>query len=374
MQHDYLPRARDSVALAAFPLGAEWYAYRVRRAAGSTTPAELHSLGLAEVERARGRLQTVLAETAFAGNAPGFLEHIRHDPRFTYSSAEELLAAYQTLKTQVAEALPAVASAVPRADFEIRAVEAFREPTAPTLSYQRSMAYGRSPAILYVNTGDLGARPALAAGYLREAVPGHHYQLALQQERADLPRFRRFGGAPAYIEGWGLYAVSLGEELGTYRDAEAKFAAQLAQLDCAARLVVDTGLQFKGWSRQQAIDYLHAQMPIDDATAVNEVDRSVALPGEGLACTVGYLKIQALRAHAQQVLGSRFDLRAFHAELLRDGAMPLDTLDAKMRQWIAATAAAPPPSAEPQPSAVTPVATAAGAAPSAPNPTSGDHR
>ncbi len=368
MQREYLPRTRDSIALSAFPLGADWYAYLVKRAIGNTVNlAELHALGLAEVERAHARFQALLAETAFAGNSQGFFEYIRHDPRFSYGSAEDLLSAYQTLKSQVAEAMPNLFSAMPHGDFEIRAVEAFREPVAPALSYLRSMAYGKRPAVLYIDTAGIQAQPdiAPAAGYLREAVPGHHYQLALQQERVDLPRFRRFGGAPAFIEGWGLYAATLGEELGIYRDPEAKSAALLAQLDCAARLVIDTAVQTKGWSRRQAIDFLHAQMPIDDAAAVNEVDRVLAFPGESLACTAGYLKIQGLRLHAQQVLGPRFDLRAFHAELLKDGAVPLDLLDAKMRRWLEATLAAPPPSAAAATAAV-PAATATPAIATAP--------
>ncbi len=385
MQREYLPRSRDSIALSAFPLGAEWYAYLVKRTTGGMNLPDLHALGLAEAERTRARFQALLAETAFAGNAQGFFEYIRHDPRFSYKSAEDLLTAYQTLKSQAAAAVPNLFPSVPRGDFEIRAVEAFRERAAPALSYQRSMAYGKSPAILYVNTADLEADPktAPAAGYLREAVPGHHYQLALQQERTDLPRFRRFGGAPAFIEGWGLYAAALGEELGMYHDPEAKSAALLAQLDCAARLVVDTGLETKGWSRRQAIDYLHAQMPIDDAAAANEVDRALALPAESLACTVGYLKIQGLRVHAQQALGARFDPRAFHAELLKDGALPLDLLDPKMKQWIDATLAAPPPAPVPAADAAAASAAPSASPPPAPHatdaarpasPSSGDRR
>jgi uncharacterized protein (DUF885 family) len=176
------------------------------------------------------------------------------------------------------------------------------------------------------------------ARYLREAVPGHHYQLALQQERADLPRFRRFGGAPAFIEGWGLYASTLGEELNVYRTPEAKFVALLAQLECAAGAVIDTGMHAQNWTRAQALDYLHAQLPLDDVAAANAVDRAVALPGEALSCIVGLARLQSVRAHAQLSMGARFDVQAFHAELLRNGAMPLDLLDAEVQRW-AATAA-----------------------------------
>jgi uncharacterized protein (DUF885 family) len=191
--------------------------------------------------------------------------------------------------------------------------------------------------VLYVNTAARGGRPPLVlpAQYLREAVPGRHYQLELQRERADLPRFRRFGGAPAFIEGWGLYAATLGEELNVYRDPEAKFGSLLGQLGCALGLVLDTGLHAQAWNRQQALDYLHAHMPIDDDDAVKSVDRIIALPGKAVACTVGFLKIQGLRTRAQQVRGAGFDVRAFNSEVINDGAMPLDVLEAKVNSWLA---------------------------------------
>jgi uncharacterized protein (DUF885 family) len=347
LQHEYLPRSRDSIGLSALPLGESWYAYLAKRATGSTlTPVQLHALGAAEVERLHGRVQALLTATAFAGNAQGFFDQLRRDPRFSYKSSEELLNAYQTLKPEVAAATPALFPLVPRADFEMRSVEGFRESTSPALSYRRSTMYGKNPAVLYVNTLDLDGRPvtAITSQYLREAVPGHLYQLALQQERADLPRFRRFGGAPSFIEGWGLYAATLGEELGLYRDSEAKFGALLAQLGCAAGMEIDTGIHSQNWTRQRALDYLHAQMPIDDASAANVVDRDIAFPGEALACTVGFLKIQGLRARAQQVLGARFDAGAFHAEILRNGAVPLDLLEANIQRWIEEVLAAPPKS------------------------------
>ena len=223
MQNEYRPRARETIGMAALPLGEAWYAYLVKRATGGgQTPVELHAQGIAEVEHLHARMQGLLSETAFGGNAQGLLDNMRHDPKQSYADGDALLAGYQGLKAQAPGAL---FTTVPKADYDIRRVEAFRQSTAPALSYRRSMAYGSIPAMLYVNTGDLEARPAtgLAAQFLREAVPGLHFLLSLQQERVDLPKFRRFGGAPAFIEGWGLYASSLGEELGVYRDVEAKF-------------------------------------------------------------------------------------------------------------------------------------------------------
>jgi uncharacterized protein (DUF885 family) len=337
LHDEYLPRARTSVGLSALPLGPSWYAFLIKRETGSAlTPPEIHALGVSELERVRARLQTLLAETAFAGNLQGFVEKMRDDPHLSYKTLDELLNFYNELKVQVAAAVPASFSETLESDFAIRPVDAFRESTAPALSYQRAAPNGKTAAILFVNAAGIGERPVIAApaSFLREAVPGYQYQLAIQQERTDLPRFRRLGGTPAYVEGWGLYAASLGEELGLYRDTESKIAALIVDLECAAGLVIDTGLHSQGWIRQQAIDYLHAQLPIDEAIARNMVDRDLALPGDALACTMGERKIMNLRARAQQTLGARFDIRAFHSELLNGGAMPLDILESKIDRWL----------------------------------------
>ena len=206
------------------------------------------------------------------------------------------------------------------------------------------MASGRDPARVYVNTAGLESTPAvdLPAQFLREAIPGHHYQIALQQERTQLPRFRRFGGSPAFIAGWGLYAASLGEELGVYHDPADRVGALLLQQQCAAGMVIDTGVHAQQWTRQRALEYAHAQLPLNDVALANLVDRIIALPGEALSCTVGYLKLQGLRTHAQQALGSRFDLLSFHTEVLRNGALPLDLLEGQIKTWIETPVAAPP--------------------------------
>jgi uncharacterized protein (DUF885 family) len=329
LRDEYLPRARTSVGLSALPLGSSWYAFLIKRETDSALkPAEIQALGVAEVERLRTRLQSLLADTAFAGNAAGFLGTMHPDPN--------PLSFYGELKGQTAAALPALFSETPQAEFAIRRVESFRETTAPALSYQRAAADGRSTAVLYVNTGAIAAEPALASAalFLREAEPGHHFQTAILEERADLPRFRRFGGDPAFVEGWGSYAASLGEELGLYRDTESKFAALLVQLQCAAGPVVDTGLHSLGWTRERAIDYLHALLPVDEAAVRETVDRDLALPGEALGCFLGERKMQELRARAEKVLGPRFDIRAFHAQLLDDGALPLDILETKVTRWL----------------------------------------
>jgi uncharacterized protein (DUF885 family) len=319
IQSEYLPRARVSVALSALPLGPSWYAARVKRATGSQlTPDEIHGIGTAEVERIRARM---LTQPAGAPPLP----------------KAELLNAYQELKVQTLAAMPALFSAVPRADFEIRAFVRPGE-AATLLAYQPAAPDGGTPAILYVNSEAGAARPANVqiADFLQEAIPGRHDQSALQQERVDLPKFRRYGSEPAFVDGWALYAASLGGELGLYRDDEAKRGALLGQLKCAVALVVDTGLHAKDWTRAQAADYLRAQLGVDPADAGLMTDRFLALPGDALACKMGELKFQALLAQAQRARGARFDIREFHAEILKDGAMPLDILEAKMKLFMEA--------------------------------------
>jgi uncharacterized protein (DUF885 family) len=319
IQSEYLPRARVSVTLSALPLGSSWYLARVKRATSTQlTPNEIHGIGTAEVERIRARL---LALPAGAPPVP----------------KAELLSAYQELKVQTLAAMPTLFAAVPRADFEIRAFGRFGE-AATLLAYQPAAPDDGTPAILYVNTEPGAARPANVeiAAFLEEAIPGRHHQSALQHERVDLPKFRRFGSEPAFVDGWALYAASLGDELGLYRDEEARRGALLGQLKCAVALVVDTGLHAKDWTRTQAADYLRAQLGVNAADAELMTDRFVALPGDALACKMGELKFQALRTRAQQAQGTRFDIREFHAEILKDGAMPLDVLEAKMKPWMEA--------------------------------------
>jgi uncharacterized protein (DUF885 family) len=319
IRREYLPRARLSVALSALPLGTSWYAARVKRATGSQlTPSEIHGIGAAEVERIRARM---LALSLGAPPPP----------------KAEVLNAYQELKLQVVAAAPTLFSAAPRSDFEIRAFGPLN-PEAALLAYQSAEPDRGTPAILYVNAESSAGRPANTeiAGFLQEAIPGRHYQSAFQQERIDLPKFRRFGTEPAFVDGWALYAASLGDQLGVYGDDEAKRGALAGQLKCAAALVVDTGLHAKDWSRAQAAEYLRAQLGVDADDANLMTDRFIALPGDALACKIGELEFQSLRTHAQQALGTRFDIREFHSEILKDGAMPLDILEAKMKLWMEA--------------------------------------
>lgn len=318
IKDEYLPRARASMDWGALPLGPSWYAMLVKRATGTRlSPDEIHGIGIAEVERIRARLLAL--------------------PAGTPPAAGNLLGAYQELKLQTLAAMPTVFSSLPPADFAIQPWGPLGE-AATMLSYRSAAPQGRLPAVLYVNTAAAPGSAATVqiASFLSEAIPGRHYQSALQLERSDLPKFRRFGTEPAFVDGWSLYAASLGEEMGVYRDDEARRGALLGQLKCAAALVVDTGLHAQGWTRTQASAYLRELLALDDAGANSMTDRFLALPGDALACKMGELKFQSMLARARQLLGSRFDIREFHAEVLRDGAMPLDMLEAKMKLWMEA--------------------------------------
>jgi uncharacterized protein (DUF885 family) len=335
LRDEYLPRTRSNGGLSVLPLGAAWYAFLIKRETGShLKAAELHALGLAETERLHGRMQALLGEAGFAGHAQSFFEAMEQGPH-TVSTPDELMHFYEQLKAETTAAISTMFEQTPQADFNARPVEAFLAATAAPLSYRRA-ANSTVPAILYINMAGLPTHPLVPAPamFLREALPGHHFQIATQESRADLPRFRRFGGDPGFVEGWGAYAASLGEELGLYRDAESKFSAVAAQLSCAAGLVVDTGLNALGWSTDQALEFLRSQVPTDETTARNMVDRELALPGEALACALGARTFQNLRARAQQTLGGRFDLRAYHAEILGGGAMPLDILESTVDFWL----------------------------------------
>lgn len=344
IRDEYLPRARASVAWTDLPLGHEWYAYRVKVATTTNlTPDQIHQLGLAEVQRIGTEMDRVIAELGFKGDRRAFLDALRADPRFYFDKDEDLLAAYGALKARVRARLPEQFDLAPQADFEIRAVEPFRAAAQATASYQQPAPDGSRPGIFYVNTYDLKSRPkyGMEEVYLHEAEPGHHFQIAIQQELTGLPSFRRFGGYGAYVEGWGLYAESLGRDLGLYTDPYSYFGALSGEIWRAIRLVVDTGMHAKGWSRQQALDYLLANSAVGATDAAAEIDRYIAMPGQALTYKIGELRIQELKARAQRELGARYDVRAFHRAILGDGALPLDVLDAKVARWIATQKAAP---------------------------------
>ncbi len=337
VSNDYLPACRDTVAMSALPDGEAWYAYRARMSTTTDlTPAQIHNIGLAEVARIQSEMDKVIAQAGFKGNRKEFFDFVGSDKQFEFKTEEDLLVAYRALEAKVNLKVPELFTLLPKAAFEIRPVEAFRAQSSAGGSYNRPSEDGSRPGIFYVNTYDLPSRKTWDAEslFLHEAIPGHHFQLALQQELTGLPKFRRFGGETAFSEGWGLYAESLGKELGVYTDPYQYFGRLQAELWRAIRLVVDTGLHSKGWTREQVIAYMKDNSATNDTEAVSETERYIAIPGQALAYKIGELKIKELRAKAEKELGGQFDTRGFHAEVLKDGSVPLDVLEAKIDAWI----------------------------------------
>lgn len=338
---EYLPAARTTDGLSALPNGQAWYAQSIVQATASTlTPQQIHEQGEQRVAALQDQIGKVLKDNRIRGSQQKVLRNMRSDRDFQFATPQALLGRYTQLQQQVAARLPTQLDTLPKAKLDIRAVEPDRIGSAAAVSYQPPLPDGMRPGILYVNTGGLPSRRSWAAPmqYLHEAVPGHHVQLGLQQELDKLPRFRRLGGDVAFVEGWGLYAESLGDALGVYDDPYAKVAYLQAALTRSARMVAETGVHAQGWSKKQAVDYLvkTADMPAEDAAA--EVERFMALPGQTLANGLGELKMLELRDAVQRAQGAQFDPRRFHAEVLRDGSMPLDILDAKVKRWMAAPA------------------------------------
>lgn len=333
----YLPATRDTAGLGALPDGAAWYAWNARQSTTTAlAPEQLHQAGLDEVARLQAEIRQLMKEAKFRGNQQKFLRYMQQDRRFEFADEEALLGFHRGLEAKVMAKVPQQFSLLPKAALEIRPIEAYRARSAAAGSYLRPAAAG-APGVFYVNTSDLPSRRSWNAEalFLHEAIPGHHFQLALQQELEGLPAFRSAGGEAAFTEGWALYAESLGRDLGLYQDPYSRFGQLQGGLWRAARLVVDTGIHARGWSREQAIAYLVENLGASRAEAEAETDRVIAMPGQALAHKTGELKILELRRRAEAALGPRFDVREFHAEVLRDGSVPLDVLEARIEAWIA---------------------------------------
>lgn len=336
---EYIPGCRSTFGWSALPDGARWYAYA---AEVSTTvrldPEEIHALGLSEVARIRGEMEAVMRQVAFRGDLHAFFRHLQTDPRFYYEKPEDLVEGYRAIKRDIDARLPKLFATFPKADYEVRPVEPFRAATAAGASYQSPSPDGKRPGIFYVNTFNLKAQPkfGMETLSLHEAAPGHHFQIAIQQELTGLPRVRRFTNPTAYAEGWALYAESIGKELGLFTDPYQWYGRLSDEMLRAMRLVVDTGLHAKGWSRQRAIDYMLDNSSLAESDVVAEVDRYIVWPGQALGYKIGQLRITAMRAKAERALGAKFDVRAFHDQVLKDGALPLEVLEAKLDRWVAA--------------------------------------
>jgi uncharacterized protein (DUF885 family) len=336
---EYLPAARESVAQSELPDGEAWYAWLVREQTSTDlTPREIHELGLREVARIRAEMEKVKTAAGFEGTMQEFFTFLRTDPRFYFTKKEDLLAATRDIMKRADPELMALFGKLPRATYGVIPIPEYSEKSQTTAYYQRSSVKGGRPGYYFVNTYALNTRPKweMEALSLHEAVPGHHLQISLAQEIEGLPEFRRMGGYTAFTEGWGLYSESLGEEMGFYKDPYSKFGQLTYQMWRAVRLVVDTGLHAFGWSRQQAIDYFKENAPKTENDITVEIDRYIVMPGQALAYKLGELKLKELRAYATAELGAKFDIRAFHDEVLRHGAVSLDVLETQVKAWVAA--------------------------------------
>lgn len=339
----YLPATRESVGIFDTPDGHDFYRERI---AYHTTSAklsadEIHTIGLAEVERIRAEMLVIKDRVGFNGTLQEFFAFLRNDPQFYYQSPQELLEGYRAITRRIDPNLARVFGKLPRTPYGVRPIPATSAPNTTTAYYQGPATDGSRPGYYYVNLFRPEVRPKYEMEVLtaHESVPGHHLQIALAMEQANMPQFRRNAGYTAYVEGWGLYSESLGEELGLYQDPYSKFGQLTYDMWRAVRLVVDTGMHAKGWTRQQAIDFFKDNAAKTEVDIVNEIDRYISWPGQALAYKIGQLRILALRREAQATLGERFNLRAFHDAVLSTGAVPLDVMEIQVRNWIARTAA-----------------------------------
>jgi uncharacterized protein (DUF885 family) len=341
---EYLPACSDAPGVSALPDGKSLYEHLVRlETTTERTPQEIHELGRKEVERLRSAMEALMARTGFRGTFSEFLEFLRTDERFCFSSAEALLDGYRVIAKKTDPGLARLFGKLPRLPYGVLPVPDFRAKSSPTAYYMPGApAVGRA-GTFFANTYDLRARLKweMEALALHESVPGHHLQIALAQEIEDLPDFRRHTGPTAFVEGWGLYAESLGEELGQYRDPYSKMGEYIYDMWRSIRLVVDTGIHSLGWTRDEAIRFLEENSGKSERDIAVEVDRYIVWPGQALAYKMGALKFRELRSYAERELKDRFDVRAFHDRVLEEGAVPLSMVDARVRAWVADRAKGP---------------------------------
>ena len=335
---DYLPNTRETIGQSGVPGGAEYYAFKVRESTTTDyTPEEIHEIGKREAERLFSEMKTVRDEVGFEGDMQAFFEFLKTDPQFYFDSEEAIVTAYDELRNVINPLLDKSFDIKAKADYVVKPVEAFRAQSMAAAQYFAGTPDGSRPGIFYINTYDLPSRPnyMMEALSLHEASPGHHFQISVKQEQEELPAFRRFGGYTAYSEGWGLYAESLGKELGLYTDPYQYFGALYADIWRANRLVVDTGMHAMGWTRQEAIDWMQSNSPISETDVIAEVERYIAIPSQALAYKIGQLKIRELRNRAEEALGASFDVRQYHNLVLTTGSVPLLVLESEVDRWIA---------------------------------------
>jgi uncharacterized protein (DUF885 family) len=334
---EYLPGARESIAARDLPDGEAWYTNNVAlRTTTDLTPQQIHDIGLSEVKRIRAEMDVVIESSGFDGSFEQFLDFLRTDPQFYHTTADGLMREYRDIAKRADPELTRLFGVLPRTPYGVIEVPDYAAKSTTTAYYQRGSLKAGRPGYYFANTYALDTRPRweMEALSLHEAVPGHHLQISIQQELEGLPWFRQNPSYTAFVEGWGLYSESLGEEMGFYKDPYSKFGQLTYEMWRAIRLVVDTGMHYFGWSRQQAIDFFKENAGKSEHDIVVEIDRYIVWPGQALAYKIGELKIKELRAYAEQELGDRFDIRAFHDEVLGKGAVPLSVLDANVRQWV----------------------------------------
>ena len=334
---EYLPACFDQVGIWQVPHGDELYAYDVRRyTTTDLTPDQVHEIGLKEVARIRAEMDRVMRQTGFKGTREEFFKFLRTDPQFYYKSPDDLFEAYKAMAKTVDPNLVKVFRTLPREPYGVEAIPDVAAPDTTAAYYRPGAADGSRAGTYFVNLYKPDTRPKweMLVLTLHESVPGHHLQIARAHELGQMPKFRRFGGYTAFTEGWGLYAESLGDDMGLYTDPYAKFGELTYQMWRAVRLVVDTGIHAKHWTRDQAIKYFMDNAPKAELDIVNEIDRYIAWPGQALAYKIGELKIHELRTHAHDQLGQKFDLKAFHDVVLGSGPLPLDILEHNVNDWI----------------------------------------
>jgi uncharacterized protein (DUF885 family) len=334
----YLPRTREAIGMSTLPDGAAWYALRVRQfTTTSLAPAEIHELGRREVRRIRAEMDSVIASTGFKGSFAEFAQFLRTDPQFFYTDSASLVRGFRDIAKRIDPGLIRLFGTLPRLPYGVTTIPSYTARSQTGAYYWLGSPEAGRPGWFYVNTYDLKSRPkwVMEALTLHESVPGHHLQIALSQEMRGVPQFRRYSDYTAFVEGWGLYAEGLGPELGLYQDPYSKFGQLTYEMWRAVRLVLDTGIHVMGWSRDQALQYFRDNVPLSEQEITVEVDRYIVNPGQALAYKIGQLKFRALRDTAAAELGSRFDIRAFHDEVLRNGALPLDVLEPEVREWLA---------------------------------------
>ena len=337
IRDEYIPACRSTVGLSDLPNGGAWYRHLARHYTTTDMPPEaMFELGRTEVERIRGEMEKVQEEVGFDGSLNDFFEYVRTDKQFYYADPDSLLNGYRALRGHIEQHLPRLFGTLPKADFTIQAIEPYRAKNSPPAHLIPATPDGSREAVFYVNTSSIEQRPKylMEALFIHEAVPGHHFQIAIQMEAAGLPKLRRIPDFTAYVEGWALYAEDLGKDLGVYQDPYSTFGKLSGEIWRAIRLVVDTGLHTRGWTREEAVAYMLDNSATSVVTVNAEVDRYIVMPGQALSYKVGQLKIRELRSKAEEQLGDRFDIRSFHDELLRDGALPLGVLEAKMNRWL----------------------------------------